>query len=47
MSPMFFIATLVVGVVSTIVIVRMAAVKERYWDQERVASAERIATPQR
>lgn len=43
-ANVFFIATLVVGVVSTIVIVRMAAVKERYWDQERVASAERIVT---
>lgn len=43
-ANVFFIATLVVGVVSTIVIVRMAAVKEQYWDQERVASAERIAT---
>lgn len=40
----FFIGSLVVGVISTIVIVRMAGVKERYWDADRQASAEKIAT---
>ncbi|MGC1777091.1 MAG: hypothetical protein WBB34_04040 [Xanthobacteraceae bacterium] len=43
-ANLFFIASLVVGVVSTIVIVRMTGVKERYWDADRTASAEKIAT---
>jgi hypothetical protein len=38
-----FIASLVIGVVSTILIVWMANVKETHWDSERMASAERIA----
>jgi hypothetical protein len=38
-----FIVSLVVGVVSTILIVWMASVKETHWDSERMASAERIA----
>ncbi len=42
-ANLFFICSLVVGVVSTIVIVRMTGVKERYWEEDRQASAERIA----
>jgi hypothetical protein len=39
----FFIGSLVVGVVSTILIVWMAGVKEAYWDQDREAAQVRIA----
>ena len=39
----FFIGSLVVGVVSTILIVWMAGVKEAYWDQDRDAAQVRIA----
>jgi hypothetical protein len=39
----FLIASLVVGVVSTILIVWMAGVKEAYWEQDRRESSERIA----
>jgi hypothetical protein len=39
----FFIGSLVVGVVSTILIVWMAGVKETYWEKDRTESAERIA----
>jgi hypothetical protein len=42
-ANIFFIVSLVVGVVSTIVIVWMAGVKEDWWDQDRRISAERIA----
>jgi hypothetical protein len=42
-ANVFFIASLVVGVVSTILIVWMANVKESHWDIDRRASAERIA----
>jgi hypothetical protein len=38
-----FIGSLVVGVVSTILIVWMAGVKEAYWDLDRMESGERIA----
>src|SRR5882757_4500695 len=38
----FFIGSLVVGVVSTILIVWMAGVKEAYWEKDRTESAERI-----
>src|ERR1700730_5581558 len=40
----FFIGSLVVGVVSTILIVWMAGVKEAYWETDRAESAERIAS---
>ena len=43
-ANVFFIGSLVVGVVATVTIVWMTNVKERYWDQDRQASAERIAT---
>jgi hypothetical protein len=39
----FFIGSLVVGVVSTVLIVWMAGVKEGYWEQDRRESGERIA----
>jgi hypothetical protein len=39
----FFIGSLVVGVVSTILIVWMAGVKEAYWDLAREAAQLRIA----
>jgi hypothetical protein len=39
----FFIGSLVVGVVSTTLIVWMAGVKEAYWERDRTESAERIA----
>jgi hypothetical protein len=42
-ANIFFIASLVVGVVSTILIVWMSGVKEAYWDEDRRASGERIA----
>jgi len=40
----FFVASLVVGVVSTILIVWMAGVKESYWERDRTESAERVAS---
>jgi hypothetical protein len=40
----FFIGSLVVGVVSSILIVWMAGVKEGYWEKDRAESAERIAS---
>jgi hypothetical protein len=40
----FFIGSLVVGVVSTVLIVWMAGVKEGYWEKDRTESAERIAS---
>jgi hypothetical protein len=43
-ANVFFIGSLVVGVVATVTIVWMTNVKERYWDQDRQASAERIVT---
>lgn len=43
MANIFFIGSLVVGVVSTILIVWMASVKEHHWDQLRHESDERIA----
>jgi hypothetical protein len=39
----FFIGSLVIGVVSTILIVWMSGVKEAYWEKDRAESAERIA----
>ena len=39
----FFIGSLVVGVVSTILIVWMAGVKEGYWERDRRESGERLA----
>lgn len=39
----FFIDSLVVGVVSTTLIVWMSGVKEAHWEKDRTASAERIA----
>jgi hypothetical protein len=39
----FFIGSLVVGVVATILIVWMAGIKEAYWEKDRTESAERIA----
>jgi hypothetical protein len=39
----FFIGSLVVGVVSTVLIVWMAGVKEGYWEQDRRESGERLA----
>jgi hypothetical protein len=42
LANIFFIGSLVVGVVSTIAIVWMAGVKEAYWDEDRRHSAERI-----
>jgi hypothetical protein len=39
----FFIGSLVVGVVSTILIVWMAGVKEGHWEKDRAESAERVA----
>jgi hypothetical protein len=39
----FFIGSLVAGVVSTVLIVWMAGVKETYWEKDRTESAERIA----
>ena len=46
-ANLFFIASLVVGVVSTITIVWMANVKEAHWDIARIQSEERIAEAQR
>ncbi len=40
----FFISSLVVGVVSTILIVWMAGVKEAYWEKDRTESSERVAS---
>jgi hypothetical protein len=42
-ANIFFIGSLVVGVISTVLIVWMANVKEGYWDRARQASEERIA----
>lgn len=42
-ANLFFIGSLVVGVVSSIAIVWTTGVKERYWDEDRRASAEKIA----
>ena len=42
-ANVFFIASLVVGLVSTFLIVWMANVKETHWDIDRRASSERIA----
>jgi hypothetical protein len=39
-----FVASLLVGVVATIAIVVSSNVKERYWDEERRKSAERISS---
>src|ERR1700676_2532359 len=39
----FFISSLVVGVVSTILIVWMAGVEESYWEKDRTESTERVA----
>jgi hypothetical protein len=39
----FFVASLVVGVVATIVIIWMSGVKESYWEKDRAESAERVA----
>jgi hypothetical protein len=43
LANIFFIGSLVVGVVSTVTIVWMTGVKEQYWDEDRGAAAERIA----
>ena len=43
MANVFFIGSLVVGVVSTILIVWMSGVKETYWEKDRTESAERVA----
>jgi hypothetical protein len=43
-ANIFFIGSLVVGVVSTILIVWMANVKEGYWERARLESDERIAS---
>ena len=42
-ANLFFIGSLVVGVVSTVTIVWMTGVKEAYWEEDRRGSAERIA----
>ena len=42
-ANIFFISSLVIGVVATIVIVRLAAVKERYWEEERDSANLKIA----
>jgi hypothetical protein len=42
-ANIFFIASLVVGVVSTVTIVWMTGVKETYWEKDRQESVERIA----
>jgi hypothetical protein len=43
-ANIFFIGSLVVGVISTILIVWMANVKEGYWERARQDSEERIAS---
>jgi len=43
-ANIFLIISLVTGVVSTVAIVWTSGIKERYWDDDRRASAERIAT---
>jgi hypothetical protein len=43
-ANIFFIGSLVVGVVSTVLIVWMSGVKEAHWEKDRTESAERIAT---
>jgi hypothetical protein len=40
----FFVASLVVGVVSTVLIIWMAGVKEAYWEKDRTESAERVVS---
>ena len=42
-ANVFFIGSLVVGVVSTVLIVWMSGVKEAYWEKDRTESAEHIA----
>ena len=42
-ANIFFIGSLVIGVVSTVLIVWMSGVKEAYWEKDRTESAERIA----
>jgi hypothetical protein len=42
-ANLFFIGSLVVGIVSTVTIVWMTGVKEAYWDADRRASTEKIA----
>lgn len=42
-ANIFFIGSLVLGVVATVLIVWMAGVKESYWEKDRTESAERIA----
>jgi hypothetical protein len=43
-ANIFFIGSLVVGVVSTVLIVWMSGVKETYWERDRAESAERVAS---
>jgi hypothetical protein len=43
-ANIFFIGSLVVGVVSTVLIVWMSGVKEAYWEKDRTESAERVAS---
>jgi hypothetical protein len=43
LANVFFIGSLVAGVVSTILIVWMSGVKETYWEKDRTESAERVA----
>lgn len=43
-ANLFFIGSLVVGVVSTVTIVWMTGIKETYWDADRRESAQKIAT---
>ena len=44
LANIFFIGSLVVGVVSTVLIVWMANVKEGHWERARQDSEERIAS---
>jgi hypothetical protein len=44
LANIFFIGSLIVGVVSTVTIVWMTGVKEAHWEKDRQESAERIAT---
>jgi hypothetical protein len=43
-ANIFFIGSLVVGVVSTVLIVWMSGLKEAYWEKDRTESAERVAS---
>lgn len=43
-ANIFLIASLIVGVISTFVIVRMGTVKEAYWDADRLSSQEKVAS---